>query len=430
MGTALYLSSLAPASAQFIRLGPFGITLKGRVEGVYTTNVEQERPEDAEGEMEDYYGVIGFDANGQARMMPRTTLNLDTGMSIEEHVNRPDLNNTSDPFGRIRLNTLTQFKRTTINADVSYEHLSESKDDEFAPGRKKRDPRTEFSYGGEIKWAIRVFEMGGAYSFNRERHEDDAYRPDDQDDTTVNFLANLMPSKYFGIRYTYEWKKTEFVNQPENDDDWETTENISMDVPIRILERPQLTYSFGLERERTEEDDGKWEPVHNINLSDGYDVLHSKNLKLTLNASYTYKREEETEAEKDDVTFTYGAILEHQISRTAVQRFSAQQEPVDTFGTRNETESTTFAYGFSKDDLFIYNLNLSGGIQWERSKPLGEGAGETEKKWNYDVSLTYRRTLTRKLERTLEYKYTREDSNLEDEPLIEHRVTLNYVYTF
>lgn len=418
------------AFAQFMRLGPFDLSLKGRLEGIYTTNVEQERPENATAEMEDFYFVTGLDANGVARMMPRTILNLDTGISVEKHLNRPDLDNTSSPFGRVRLDARTELARyLTAEADVSFEHLSESAEDEYAPGREKtRDPRTMFSYGAGVEWAPRWLTINSSYSFSRERHQENQFKSGDQDETTIDFGVDIKPSKYFGVGYTYQWKRTKLVNQPETDDDWETEENIYMDVPITILERPRLTYSFGLERKKTEEDQGKWEPKHTIDLGDDLPLFESPHLKLSFNAQYTYKREEEPES--DDVTFIYGAKLEHQISRTAKQTFSAKQEPVDTFGSRNDTEQTSFGYLFQKNDLFIYNLNLSLGVEWKRDKPLGADAGEIERTWNYRANLTYNRMLSRRLTRIIEYAYTREESNLEDEPLVEHRVTLNYTYTF
>jgi len=418
------------ANAQFFRLGPFSMSLKGRLEAIYTTNVEQERPADSTAEMEDFYFVAGLDANGVAEMMPRTDLNLDTGISFEKHLNRPDLDNTSAPFGRVRLGTKTELARyLTVEADVSFEHLSESKDDEFNPGRSKaRDPRTEFNYGAGVKWAPRWLTLGSSYAFLRERHEEDQFKSGDKDETTINFGLNFDPSKYFGVGYTYEWTKTDFVNEPETDDDWKTDENIFLAVPITILERPKITYSFGLERKNTEGEQGKWEPKHTIDMGDDLPVFSSPHLTLSVHAQYTYKREEEPES--DDVSFIYGAKLEHEISRTAKQTFSAKQEPIDTFGSRNDTESTTFSYYFDKNDLFIYNLNLRLGVEWTRDKPLGADAGDIEKTWTYNANLAYNRVLSRKLTRTIEYKYSREESNIEEEPLIEHRVTLNYTYTF
>ena len=49
----LVLAMPCVASAQFLRIGPFNFTAKAKLEGVYTTNVEQERPSEATEDRED-----------------------------------------------------------------------------------------------------------------------------------------------------------------------------------------------------------------------------------------------------------------------------------------------------------------------------------------------------------------------------------------
>ena len=410
-----------PAMAQFLRVGPFDFYGSADLEGVYSSNVEQERPSEATAERTDYYYVVGLDLSSKATLAPRTTLSLKTGISVEQHEKRPDLNNSSNPFGLLELSSMTELGHYTLNLDASYERTSESADDKYVPGgRKKRDVSDKYDFAVDLEWKREALKFGLGYSFSRERHDDEEFKDGDEDEYKLTFSALWNMTRRVSLSYDYEHDKDITVNDPECYKGWDDKHNIGLE--FMLLERPNLTYTFGYEKEEDEGEPGEWEQTHTLMVADSWEF--SRTLRASLNASYKHEEQEES----NDVAFQYGGMLEHDISRTARHILSVSQEPVDTLGSTADTKKTTVGYLFTKSDLFIYNLNLTAGVTYERDVPKEEG--ETEKKWTYDVSLEYVRALTRKLQRTLEYAYHREDSNLEDEILDEHRVTLSFDYTF
>ncbi len=448
---------MAPfAGATFLRLGPFDFAAETLLEGIYTTNVEGERPDETEEgfneeqpDREDYYGVAGLALAANAAMTPQTVLTIDSAMAIEEHVNRPDLNNSSSPFGRLRLASVSQFRHAKIDLIGSIERTSESQDDVFVPGnRKKRDVQDMAMYGASISWLWKSASLGARYDFQRERHDDEDFQDGDQDETTLGFNAGLAPSRWFSITYDYERIKTEQIHplraatngiveallgeeddeEEDDEDNWKETETISLNAPIPLWRRPQITYSLGFERESDENETGDWEATHTISMGDDLPLLESRSFRLSANAAYTFENDEEN----DDINFTYGVTAEHDISRTLRHSLRLTREPVDTLGTDAETDSTQYDYTLTKNDLFIYNLNLLLNVSYSRNEPVGEVGEliEIENTLRYYASLEHRRALSRKLERSLMYSYEHDDSNLEAEPLEEHRVTLSFQYTF
>lgn len=421
----LVLGLLLPhvASAQFLRIGPFNFTAKARLEGIYTTNVEQERESEATDERQDYYIITGLDLASRAEMSPSTALDIETGIAVEKHFKRPDLDNSTDPFGKLRLAALTELGRYTFNAFASAERTSESAEDTYDPeGRKKRDVRDEYDYGAMLNWKREGLTVQGSIDFASERHADEAYQDADQDEQTLNFMANWRIMRNLGVSYTMERTKTDIINDPDSSAAWKSTETISLDWLLPILKRPSLTYSLGLEKEDTDEEKGKWEPIHTLNLADAWDL--SPVLRLSVAAMYSY----EQNPEENDISFTCMASLEHEIGQTAVQTLNVIKEPVSTLGSTAETDNTTVHYNFTKRDLFIYNLTWTVDVDYSLDEPLESAESETT--WTYGVGLTHTRAMTRKIDRELGYRYDREDSSLQDEILDEHRVTLSYVYTF
>ena len=435
------------SDAQFLRLGPFDMAAEATLEGVYTTNVEQERESESEGVgREDYFIITGLALSSPAKVSRNTTLNLQSAVSVEKHFNRPDLDNSSNPFGLLSMNSESIFGHYTMNLDASIKRESESQDRKgvYVPGdRKMRDVSDAVDYGGQLRWQRKSLQVGGSYTFSSERHQDEEFQDGDQDETTIGFDAGCDVFRGISLSYEYERKKTELLNaetEPENE--WEVTESftISMDETFALMKRPRLTYSFSMEKEDTREEDGEWEPVHRLSLTDEREITSS--LRLALGVQYEY----EDNKEEDDITLTYNGSLEHQLARTARQRLSASREPVRTFGSTTETDNTTIDYNFTKTDLFIYNLTLNLSVGYTIDDPLDEnGGGElemedvganeiaaspTEKVWTYTTELSYARAVTRKIQRMVSYTYTYEDSNLETEILDEHRVTLSYIYTF
>jgi hypothetical protein len=441
----LFLGASGNIWAQVMRLGPFDFEAGGRLEAVYSSNVEKERPSETPPgvDQEDYFFVVGLDLASQAQMTPRTKLDLDTGFTIEKHINREDLDNSSDPFGRARLSSVTELGRyMKLLADASYERLSESQDDTFVPGgRKKRDPHTILSYGAGLEWDYRRLSMDASYLFTRERHDEEEFQDGDSDETDISFGSQLQLTRRLSLGYSYNRNKEELVGgasrdvigtnevqevlvDADEDDDaeWDVTQTV--DLSLAIMRRPRLNYSFGFEKEDEQGEEGEWEPKHTVSLSDEYII--GGNLLFSAGATYTYEEDEE----EDDISFIYNFALEHQLSDTAVHYLSLTREPLDTLGSTVETDSTTLSYGLRKEHLFVYNLDFSFVVSYEINEPPDDAFEETEKILTYDVALSHERELTRRLSRVIEYTYMREDSNVEEDLLEEHRVTIGLNYDF
>jgi hypothetical protein len=225
-----------------------------------------------------------------------------------------------------------------------------------------------------------------------------------------------------GLSYSYSRTKSEYINQPQSFDGWDQSQNVGL--TFLVVERPAITYTFGFSQETEQGVAQSWEPTHSFGISDVRMI--TKTLKLSLDA--TYGIEETTEA--NDISLVYSMGLDHTISRTATETLTLTKEPVRTFGSTSDTDSTGVQYSFRKNDLFIYHLNLDATVGFTRDKPLGAPSSAIEETWTYTAGLTYARQLSRKWARDISYLYSHESSNLYDEPIDEQRVTLTYVYTY
>jgi hypothetical protein len=419
---------LAPsAPAEFLRLGIFNLSAETGLDLVYTTNVEGQRASDATEEMKDYYLVPSLSLAGEAPFGRSTQLALDTSLGMEKHFVRTDLDSESAPFGRLRLDSRTELGRYSLGLNGGVERELAENESRYVPGRRKtRDPTDTWEYGADLTWEWRSLQLGGDYEFTGERHLNADFLDGDQDEITITFDAALQLREDLSTKYSYERSRTEFINDPGDLPTWDTTESVTLDWKLPLWERPAITYSLGVERETKDGESGDWELTHTLSMVGDWEVFPEAGaLTLSLNASYQYEKD----PEENDITFTYGAILEHELSRTARQQLSVKREPVETFGSKNDTDSTTVDYTFTKQDLFIYDLQLQLGVSWSRDVPMEEGS-EVEETVEYTAGLMHSRSLSSRLVRDLSYEYSLEDSNLEDELLEEHRVTLTLTYRF
>jgi hypothetical protein len=174
-----------------------------------------------------------------------------------------------------------------------------------------------------------------------------------------------------------------------------------------------------MQREYTEGESEGWELTQTIAISDEYDFSPTLNLKA--DASYNW----EDTPEEDDVEFQYGATLTHEISARSQQTLSATRAPVDTLGSTTDTDERTFAYSLNIQDFLFKNVAFSWSADYTISIPV---EGEEERVWTYALGLKHGIPITARITRNISYDYTREDSNLEDELLEEHRITLSFVY--
>lgn len=410
------------ADAQFLRIGGFDFSAKAKAGAVYTTNVEQERPSEAEAEREDYYVFTGLDLRGDAAASPNTSLSIDTGITIEKHFVRDDLDNSTEPFGRFRAESESEFGHFTIGLSFSYENSSQSQEDKVILGgrsKKTRSPNTEIRYGGTIEWERGPWSWGADYEVTRTRYEKEEFQDGDTDETKWGYFGAWDIRENLSLEYRFERTKTENVTDPEDEPEWKDTETITLDWELEILPRPKLTYSLGVEKEDTDEQEGEWEPTHTLTLEDSYAI--NQRTELTYLASYKY----EQTPEKDDVAFTYEVRLAQELNRTLRHELSFMREPASTFGSNQDTDSTTYGYQLSKTDLFIINLNLNYSVKYEINKPV---EGPEERILTHEASLAHMVPVTSRLRRTLRYDYSWEDSNIEDEILDEHRVEWTYEY--
>lgn len=429
-----------------MRLGPLNFDAVGDIEAIYTTNVDGVRPSATDKEMTDYYIMASFGLKSTSPILRGSKLSVDTGIATEKHFVRDDLDTLSEPFGRGRIDTELESGRYTLALNAYIDKTANTREGTFVPGslKKKRDVRTDSGYGADLSWTRGKVTWKANASTSSTRHDDPEYQIDDHDRDDLGFGASWALAKRLSLRYDHVRNREQLVNQRESYSDWDYTE--SAGLVLQVLERPVVAYTLGTQRESTQGEVGGWEMTHDLTLSDSRQLTK----KLDLSADISYHREGRAEA--TDIATTFHVGLQHQISRTARQSLDVTREPVETFGSTTETDSTTIRYQFYKNDLFMYYLNLVLGVQYGRDEPLGKptpvlplaeeavpgeaapavaaSASPVEETWAYTVNLSHSRALSRRTTRSLVYDYSYEESNRSDEPLEEHRATLKYTHMF
>ncbi|MFH0953352.1 MAG: hypothetical protein V1873_03380 [Verrucomicrobiota bacterium] len=442
---ALLCMSSVRVDAQFLRLGPLDFDAVASLEGVYTTNVDGARPSQTTKEQEDYYMVAALNLKSSSSVLRNSTLDVDTGIAVEKHAKRKDLDTLSEPFGNARIDNTTRSGRYTLHLNAFMGKTARTQQGTYISGTfMKRDVNTVSGYGAELTWVRGKIRWQARGSYARERHQDPEFQTGDRNSKDLGFGAAWTFSKRVSLRYDYSRSRTVTINEPDSYSGWDESQNAGLEV--RLLTRPLLTYALGVENQMSQGVQEGWEPTHTLAISD----TRSLSKKLSLSADATYRKEQTKDV--NDISFTYSVSMNHALSRTARQELRLTREPVNTFGSTIDTDSTTVDYSFQKADLFMYHLNLVLGISYARNKPLGAPpppvvtsaesmavetastevapSGEAEETWTYSASLSYDRKVSRKLSRSLAYGYSYEESNFVDEPLEEHRVTLTYKYAF
>lgn len=415
-----------------MRLGPFDLFASTGLDAIYTTNVEGERGKRKEGELEreDYYLLYTLDMNMDLAEMSDSELTLDTALSVEKHFVRDDLDNASDPFGQARLRYVTDLGRFDLATDIELRRENtldeESSARIYIPGQDKdrivQDTRT---FSQTVDWEWEPLRWNAGYSYQQTRFAEKEYQEGDEDLHTMDFGINWDIIRWGGEHrldtfYTYNRTKTELKNKPDvaTSGEWEITEAIG--VNLQILTRPDFNYKFSYQRD----DKADWRPVHTFALSDTWDL--SPTMLFDYSLQYVIDQQERV----DDISFIYAAGLEHEIGRTLRHSLRATREPVNTFGSTTDTDSTTVSYSLTKDDLFFANVSLDAGVVYQKNKPQSPEAEPTEETWTYTVTLAHDTAVSRRLTRRLAYEYRNESSNLEDGSIEEHRLTLGFVFTF
>lgn len=411
-----------PAAAQFLRLGPFDFSAKLQSGLVYSDNVERERPSESTSDREDYYAVAGISLNALAPISHSTEINFDTGMTIEKHFVRDDLDNSSSPLAHIGLASRTEMGYLDLTAEANWERSSSSADDVVIPGgrsSKTRNPNDSWDWtvGGE--WERGDFSMSLEYGESSDRYEKEEFQDGDQDEKTWEYEAEWRARDDLSLAYRQSRTKTILKNSDAPSPGWKTTESITVDYLLEILKRPALVYTFGLEKEDTDEEKGEWEPTHEISLVD--DLVLVQRPLITVGASYRYEKD----PEDDDISFIYNAGIEHEINRVTRHSLTMEREPKKTFGSSQESDSTTWAYSLERDDILVPALDALFTAQYAIDKPP---SGPEERTWTYQFGLSHNRPVTKRLTRSIRYEYYLETSNLEDEDLEENRIEWLYEY--
>lgn len=417
----LALSPL-PAPAQFLRIGPFDFTAKARTGAVWSDNIDGERPSEAQAERQDYFVYGGLDLKSETAMSGGARLTMDTGFTVEKHFIREDLDNSENPLGRFRAEARKTTARLDLRAFYGWERTSESTEI-VIPGVSglTRNPQELTTYGWGGKWTARGISLGGDYDMEKERYDKKEYQEGDRDTETINYLATWRVFRPMQLEYEAEHTREDAVNDADDNPQWETTETVrfNFDDAWKLWRRPKVTFSLGVEREDENGQRGEWEPIYEVTVQDTWDI--TPRLKLDGRATYTY----EDQPEEDDIAFVYDVGLEHLINSRTLQRLKLTREPRRTFGSTEDSDSTTWSYELRFSDLFIPSLTLGFQVAYDVTIPPD---GPTERIWNYVARLEHLRQVTSRLRRGFIYSFTQEDSNLEDELLTENRVEWNYIY--
>lgn len=417
------VSCPATGLAQFLRIGPFEFNANTGLELIYTTNVEGERPSEAERAREDFYLVPSIALQSSTIVGPRMNVGVNMGYSREIHMVRDDLD---VDLGEIRGTATYDLEPFNLQAGAYWTRDTEMvEDDVYVPSSLsdvKRKVGTSSGYDIALNGTTRYLFGGVTYGYVEERFDDEEFQEQEKDETTIGFVFGVLLSTYATIQYETEKTETVFINVPGSaTEDRTETVSITADQLFGLLERPLVTYSIGIQREYDDGETDGWELVHTISISDEWQLNPALHLRAF--ASYTI----EQNPDEDDVALQYGVTLTHDISDRATHYVSASQQPVETFGSTEETEQTEFSYGLNIKDFLVATVDFYGTVGYTISTPT---EGEQEQVLSYAVGLNNSAVISPKLTRNISYAYTREDSNQEREILEEHRLILSFRYQF
>lgn len=418
------LVSSARAQATVVRVGGFDFTLSGSLALNYSSNVEQEYPEEQNDnyQADDFYWVPSLTLSAApVRINPVTAITLGGTVGYEKYMERRDLDTETY---NLALGINSTLRYVSLTAAAILERSTENEEDEtYRPGGYSRDPQEtqEVSFGAT--WSASRLTLSFTTDYTRERHDYEKYKGDDQDELTFDFNANFALSQLFSAYYTHSYDWTHTIQDDKKETEIDDEFGISLNHSIG--RHPVITASVGMDREITNEEgdeEKKLRPVYTITVTDAYDL--TKYVSIAAGLTWSDDNEE------DEVDFTYYVNLTHRLPPYITQTLAFTQEPLDTFGSNVDTASTSFTYTLGISPLFIKGLAFNGSAEYTIDKPLDKST-PTEYTTTYNAGLTHTRALSRKLSRNLSYNYSWENSNFHhDGANIEHLVTyqLNYLF--
>lgn len=447
LAVALLLALASAARAQTFRLGGIDYLLSAAVELGYDSNVDDVYPEEEDPGRQkgDFYWMPSLTLQSQTvPLQPRTTFNVGAHVAYEDYFSRNDLDTE---LYDVVLNFQTAHPRLTLGGMGRIANEVEGIEDQYVPGAASRDPVLITEGSVFANWNYRKVRLEAQAEYTEELHEKEEYQAGDQEETTLEATAYWDLFTWGSLFYSWEKTVTTQLQSEEETDETIHTFGVDGAIPLSLLRRPQITYSFGFsyEDEQTdateEEDEPTWEPTHTITVMDEYQL--SKSIHLSYSATWEDTWEDDAPSfywpgekrgeEEDEVTFEYNVKLNQKLGPRAEHTLMFTQEPETTFGSTAETESTTFSYDFVLKDLLVYGLTFHAAAEYELETPLGktDAETETEKTTTLTAGLSHQRQLSRRLSRNLAYEYTWENSNFHDQGANEkHLVTYSFSYAF
>lgn len=442
---ALGLALAETASAQTFRMGGVDFTLSATAELGYDSNVDDVYPEEEEADRQkgDFYWMPGLSLQSQAvPLRPGTTYNLGAHVSYEDYFSRNDLDTE---LYDVVLSFRTAHPRLMLGGMGTVKNEVDGIEDQYVPGQATRDPVLTTEGNLFANWNYRKIRLEVTADYSEELHEKEEYQAGDQEEVTLGAGAYWDVFSWGSLFYSWEKTVTTQLQTEEETDETVHTFGIDGAIPLSVLRRPKITYSFGFsyEDEQTDAAEGEeaptWEPTHTISVSDEYVLSRSLNLKYSATWEDTWENDspsfylpgQKRDEEEDEVTFEYNVKLTHRLGARAEHSLMFTQEPESTFGSNADTESTKFAYDFLWRDLVVDGLSFRASALYEMETPLGDENAETEETTTLTAGLNHVRQLSRRLSRVLAYEYTWENSNFHDEGANEkHLATYSLSYTF
>jgi hypothetical protein len=423
------LALAGSSSAQTLRLGLFDLAVVGNASLSYDSNVDglAELEEKPGFQRSDVYWMAGLSVNSQpVAVRPATTLGLSASIAYQDYFVRNDLDTETY---NLTANFQTAHPRLALGGMASAIYSVDSSEHEYVPGGAVRDPVLTHLGNVFANWNYRILRLEANTGFTRERHDYEEFWAGDQDETKTVASAFLDVFSWGSLFYTWERTVTTLLLSEQKTDEVTETLGITGAIPVELLRRPKITYSLGVSREQTttddDTDDTDWEFVHTVTVQDEFEI--SKTVRLSASASWV----NDVGPEEEEVSFQYSLNLVQQLGPRAQHSLLFTQEPRPTFGSTSDTETTSYGYRLTIQDLVFYNLSFALGLTYQEDTPLEVEDAVTETTTTLTLGLNHTRQLTRKLDRVLSYQYSWEDSNLQDTGvIIIHLVTYGLSYRF
>lgn len=328
IGMAAWLGLAHSGVGQTMKLGPFALTLTGRGEVGYDSNVDGVYPEEEQDGLRkgDFYWMPGLSIQSESiPMYPRVMLNLSAALDYQDYFYRNDLDTE---LYNVALNFQTTHPRLTLGGLASVDYSVEGIVDQYVPGGASRDPVLTREANVFANWNYRKLRLEGSVDYSIELHQFEEFQGGDQDETTLLGAVYLDLFKWGSLFYSWENTVTTLIQNEDETEETIQTFGIDGAVPVDILRRPKITYQFGMSYEEEDSDTGEptrtWEPTHTITVMDEFQLSKSIHLSASATWENTLEGEDnevsfswpwETSEDRNEVTFQWNLKLTHDWDR-------------------------------------------------------------------------------------------------------------------